>query len=442
MMEQYLGIKADYPDAVLFYRMGDFYEMFNDDAIKAAAILEIALTSRNKNQENPVPMCGVPHKAADTYIARLIDKGCKVAICEQVEDPATARGLVRREVVRVVTPGMILNEALLDRESNNFLLAFSVCDGRAGLACLDISTGTFRSTETDARNGRIPDTLMDEALRIDPSEILLSVACKTDPFFGQVRKAFAHREITYLGKRHFIPATARQVLVETFKTRSLKGFGCDHYTAGLSAAGAVMGYVRETQFHDTDHISSLQPYALNHYLIIDDRSCRNLELLKNIQTQDKKGSLISILDKTATSMGSRTLKQWLRYPLTDPDAINRRLDAVAEAAGNTVLRKRLREHLKSVYDLERLGSKISMGHGSARDMTALKTSLFKLPDLFSDLNRFSSSLYSARGDRKPGAGGSRPHHSGTAHRRCHPGRRPSAAQRGGIDQRGIQQRTG
>lgn len=394
MMDQYLGIKANYPDAVLFYRMGDFYEMFNEDAVKAAAILEIALTSRNKHQDNPIPMCGVPFKAADTYIAKLIEKGCKVAICEQVEEAGAAKGLVRREVVRVITPGMILNESLLDRNANNYLLAFSVCDGRAGLACLDISTGTFRTTETDTPNGRIPDTLLDEALRIDPSEVLLSDAHKKDPFFVQIRKSFAHKEITYIGRRHFIPTTARRTLIEKFKTRSLKGFGCDHFTAGLSAAGAVIGYVKETQFHDTDHIAALSPYALNSYLVIDDRSCRNLELLKNIQTQDKKGTLVSILDKTATSMGSRTLKSWIRYPLKDPETIHLRLNAVEEAAGNSTLRKRLRDHLKSVYDLERLGSKISMGHGSARDLTALKNSLFKLPDLFQDLNRFSSPLYS------------------------------------------------
>ena len=393
-MEQYLRIKESYPDAILFYRMGDFYEMFQTDAIKAAAILEIALTSRNKNKEDAIPMCGVPFRAADTYIAKLIENGCKVAICEQVEDPAEAKGLVRREVVRVITPGMILNESLLDKGSNNFLLALALCDGHAGLACLDISTGTFKVTETRTKNGRIPDLLMDEALRIDPSEVVISVSHKQDPLFNPLRRAFSHRQITYISKGAFSPATAHQTLVEKFKTRSLEGFGCDHLCAGICAAGAIIHYVKETQFHDTDHVSTLRPYVLNSYLIIDDRSCRNLELLKNIQTMDKKGTLLSILDKTSTAMGSRTLKNWIRYPLIDTQEITLRLTAVEEAVAKTPLRKQLRDHLKSVYDLERLGSKISMGHGNARDLVALKTSLLKLPDLFFHLNQFTSPLYS------------------------------------------------
>jgi len=394
MMEQYLRIKDNYPDAILFYRMGDFYEMFQSDAVKASAILEIALTSRDKKKEDAIPMCGVPFRAADTYIAKLIDNGCKVAICEQVEDPAKAKGLVRREVVRVITPGMILNESLLDKGSHNFLLALALCDGHAGLACLDISTGTFKVTETKTKNGRIPELIMDEALRIDPSEVLISMAHKQDPLFTPLRHAFSHRQITYIARNAFLPATARQTLIEKFKTRSLKGFGCNHLCAGICAAGAIVHYVKETQFHDIDHVTALSPYVLNSYLIIDDRSCRNLELLKSIQAMDKKGTLLSILDQTSTAMGSRTLKDWIRYPLKNQKEINLRLTAVEEAMAETPLRKQLRDHLKSVYDLERLGSKISMGHGSARDLVALKTSLLKLPDLFSDLNQFSSPLYS------------------------------------------------
>ena len=394
MMEQYQRIKENYPDAILFYRMGDFYEMFQEDAKKAAGILEIALTSRNKNQDNAVPMCGVPFRAANTYIAKLIENGCKVAICEQMEDPALAKGLVRREVVRVITPGMILNESLLDKGSNNFLMAVAVADGYAGLACLDISTGTFRTAETPTSNGRIPDVLLDEALRIDPSEILISESHKQDTLFKPLRRIFSHRQITCLPRRAFSVSNTRQILIDKFKTRSLEGFGCDDFSAGIAAAGAVIHYVKETQFHDIDHVTTLRPYVLNSYLIIDDRSCRNLELLKNIQTLDKKGTLLSILDKTTTAMGSRTLKNWIRYPLKDREEINFRLTAVEEAAANPALRKQLREHLKSVYDLERLGSKISMGHGNARDLIALKTSLLKLPDLFNDLNRFTSPLYS------------------------------------------------
>jgi len=198
MMEQFLSIKEKYSDSILFYRMGDFYEMFLDDAVKAAAILEITLTSRNKTQDNPIPMCGVPHKAADTYIAKLIENGCKVAVCEQVEDPGLAKGLVKREVVRVITPGMILNEELLDKGSNNFLAAICVSQGFAGLSYLDISTGMFRTTEAPSKNGKIPPALIDEALRIDAKELLLPVSFDKDPFYSHVKRPFAAIQISYL----------------------------------------------------------------------------------------------------------------------------------------------------------------------------------------------------------------------------------------------------
>ncbi len=393
MMEQFLSIKERYSDSILFYRMGDFYEMFLDDAVKAAAILEITLTSRNKTQDNPIPMCGVPYKAADTYIAKLIENGCKVAVCEQVEDPGSAKGLVKREVVRVITPGMILNEELLDKGSNNFLAAICVSQGFAGLSYLDISTGMFRTTEAPAKNGKIPPALIDEALRIDAKELLLPASFDKDPFYSHVKRPFAAIQISYLDGDDFKLASAKKRLTEKFRTRSLQGFGCEDLTAGTAAAGAILAYVQETQLQDTDHILTLENYELNSYLLIDDRSCRNLELLKNIQNGDKKGSLISVLDKTITAMGGRLLKNWIRYPLIHIDGIEQRLDAVAEAKENPGLRQSLRTHLKEVYDLERLGSKISMGHGNARDLTALKTSLYKLPQLFNDLNQLTSPLF-------------------------------------------------
>lgn len=392
MMEQYLSIKERYPDSILFYRMGDFYEMFQTDAIKASAILEIALTSRNKQQDDAIPMCGVPHRAADAYIAKLIQNGCKVAVCEQVEDSADAKGLVRRDVVRVITPGMILNEELLDRNSNNYLLALSVVDTNAGMAWLDISTGIFKTTESKTVNGKISDELLDEVLRVDPSEILLPIHFKTDPAYNYIRKRFEYKSITYLEKLNFKLPDAKQRLMDKFATRSLKGFGCEELTAGISAAGAVISYVQETQLQDTDHITSIQPYSLNSFLAIDDRSCRNLELLKNIENGDKRGSLLSIVDKTVTAMGARLLKNWIRYPLRDKDEIESRLDAVEEALKNKQLRINLRADLKSVYDLERLGSKISMGQGSARDLIFLKNSLLKLPEILNELNKLNSPL--------------------------------------------------
>lgn len=389
-MEQYLSIKSKYHDAILFYRMGDFYEMFNEDAKKAASILEIALTSRNKNDVDPVPMCGVPYRAADNYIARLIENGCKVAVCEQVEDAALAKGLVKREVTRVITPGMILNEHLLDKTSNNFLLAMSKVNEMAGIAYLDISTGTFKTTQVRTQNGRIPFSLVDEALRIDPSEVLLPSSFEKDPGYNSIKRAFEGKQITYLGNMNFNPEEARLNLAQKFKTRSLEGFGCEHLDAGISAAGAIIAYVQETQLQDTEHIFGISGYELDHSLIIDNKSCKNLELLTNIQTGDKKGTLINILDKTVTAMGSRLLKTWVRYPLIDPGKIEERLDCIQEVTDASHVRTDIQSHLKSVYDLERLGGRISMGQGNARDLISLKNSLKKLPDLFDDLKHFSN----------------------------------------------------
>ncbi|MBF0389879.1 MAG: DNA mismatch repair protein MutS [Desulfamplus sp.] len=392
MMEQYFAIKKRYPDSILFYRMGDFYEMFHSDAVKASAILEIALTSRNKQQDDAIPMCGVPYRAADIYISKLIENGCKVAVCEQVEDASEAKGLVRREVVRVITPGMILNENLLDRASNNYILALCLVENDVGMAWLDISTGTFKTTQSKTINGKIGDEILDEVLRVDPSEILLPINFKTDPACNYIRKRLEHKSISYLDKLNFKLPDAKERLMDKLKIRSLKGFGCDELTAGVAAAGAIISYIQETQLQETQHITTIQYYSLNSFLIIDDRSCRNLELLKNIERGDKRGSLINILDKTVTAMGARLLKSWLCYPLKDKYDIESRLDAVEEAFGQKQLRTNLRNALKSVYDLERLGSKISMGQANARDLLFLKNSLLKLPEILDNLNKFNSTL--------------------------------------------------
>ena len=246
-MEQYLSIKEQYKDAILFYRMGDFYEMFLGDAEKAAAILEIALTSRNKNDSSPIPMCGIPFRAADNYIAKLIENGCKVAVCDQVEDAALAKGLVKREVVRVITPGMILNESLLDKKSNNFLLAISKTKETVGLACLDISTGTFKTCQMKKTGNLIPSSLIDEAMKLDPKEILLPASFETDPIYKSLRNAFGSRQITYLENRQFHLEDARERLEKKFKTRSLECFGIQNMAASICAAGAIISYVQNTQ---------------------------------------------------------------------------------------------------------------------------------------------------------------------------------------------------
>ncbi|MBW1841607.1 MAG: DNA mismatch repair protein MutS, partial [Deltaproteobacteria bacterium] len=388
MIKQYLSIKEKYADAILFYRMGDFYEMFFEDAELASRILEITLTARNKKNEFPIPMCGVPFKAAKGYIARLIEHGHKVAICEQVEDPASAKGLVKRDVVRVVTPGMILDDELLDGSADNYVLALAGKNDTAGISYLDISTGTFRVTETEDIH-----SLLDEILRVSPSEVLFPESFKNDPFFTPILKAMSEKSITFLNDSVFEFSSGRERLIEQFNTVSLEGFGCEEMKAGVSAAGALIFYVLETQKQKIRHITGIETYSLGNYLLLDDVSCQNLELLRNIRTGTKQGTLISVLDRTVTSMGGRLLNRWIRYPLLDLREIQSRLDAVEEAKKNADIRERIRESLKSMYDLERLGSKITMGHSNARDLVALRRSLNRLPDIWTSLSYLKSDSF-------------------------------------------------
>ncbi len=402
-MEQYLSIKESYKDSILFYRMGDFYEMFLEDAIKASAILEIALTSRNKNDDTPIPMCGVPFRAADNYIAKLIGNGCKVAVCEQMEDASATKGLVKRQVVRVITPGMILNEELLDKGSNNFLLALSKTGNVAAIAYLDISTGTFKTTQVESKKSKIPPELIDEALKVDAREILLPSNFEKDPAYTHIRQNFRESQITYINKNNFYVEDAKERLLNKFKTRSLEGFGVEHLAASISAAGAILSYVQDTQMQDILHIYQIKPYDLKNFLVIDDRSCKNLEILTNIQTLDKKGTLIHVLDRTITAMGSRLIKNWIRYPLIDKKKIRNRLNCIEEITKASHIHSLIITHLKSVYDLERLGSKISMGQGNARDLIALKSSLKKLPSLFKELSLFKNPILTGQNIKNQGA---------------------------------------
>ena len=391
MIKQYLSIKERYTDAILFYRMGDFYEMFFEDAEVASKALEITLTSRNKKDEFPVPMCGVPYKAAQGYIARLVNRGHKVAICDQVEDPALAKGLVKREVVRVMTPGMILDNELLDEKSDNYVLAVARNDDMFGLSYLDISTGSFRVSES-----RDMDSIVDEALRISPSEVLFPESSKNDRFFLPVLNALSDRAVTYISDSAFEYGKGRQRLIEQFNTLSLEGFGCEHLKAGVRAAGALVYYIRKTQKQKIEHLSAIESYSLSNYLIIDDITFRNLEIIKNIRTGSKQGTLLGIIDQTVTAMGGRLLKRWIRYPLMDVAEISSRQEAVEEAKNSISVRRNIREKLKLVYDLERLGSKIAMGQCNARDLVALKQSLNYLPDIWSLLSNFNAEMLQCR----------------------------------------------
>mgnify|MGYP001098198146 CR=1 FL=1 len=388
MLQQYLSIKEQYPDALLFYRMGDFYEMFFEDAQRASRALEITLTSRNKNDPSPVPMCGVPHRAAQGYIARLLDQGFKVAVCDQVEDPKAAKGLVRREVVRVVTPGMIVEDELLDAKANNFIAA--VCNGNPtiGLACLDISTGSFRLTESaDAA------AVADEIMRLAPRELLIPESLETDAALGFIHDDRFAGAVTRLDDRTFATDASRQRLLDQFQTLSLEGFGCEHMPAGVRAAGALIHYVAETQRQKITHLSGIRTYSLGHFLVVDDQSARNLELTANIRTGGRRGSLLGVVDGTVTAMGGRLMADWMRYPLLNPDRIRSRQDAVADAVVQLQARKEVRRCLKPVSDLERLGGKLAMGYGNARDLTVLKRSIQALSELFGVLADLSHSAY-------------------------------------------------
>jgi len=388
MIKQYLSIKEHYQDAILFYRMGDFYEMFFEDAEIASRVLEITLTSRNKKDNVPVPMCGFPFRAAQGYIARLLENGHKVAICDQVEDPALAKGLVKRDVVQVITPGMILDNELLDEKSNNYILSLSHHKRFFGLSYLDISTGTFRISESEDVTA-----ILDEVQRVSPSEILFPSAVKQNGRFAPIISALNGTPITYLDDHHFDHTKGRERLIDLFKTFNLEGFGCENLPAGIGAAGALVFYVSETQKQTVGHLNKIETYALDNYLVVDSLSCQNLELLKNIRTGSKSGSLLGTIDRTVTAMGGRLLKNWLRYPLVDPETINGRFDAVGAAMENIHITRVIRENLRAVYDLERLGSKISMGQCNARDLTALKRSIFMFPNIRSELEGLGSALF-------------------------------------------------
>lgn len=396
MMAQYLEIKGNYQDAILFYRMGDFFEMFYEDAEKASRVLEIALTSRDKKSANPIPMCGIPAKAADAYVAKLIGAGLKVAICEQVEDPKAAKGLVKREVTRVITPGMILDNTLLDEKSNNFIVSLARTNGKAGIACLDISTGTFRLCESDNLSA-----LFDESLKLAPSEVLFPESLRADKEVAPFIEALSQSSISWLDNREFEYRGAKKRLTDLFNTRSLEGFGCEAMKAGVGAAGAMLSYVSETQLRKIEHIDSLETYNLTDFLVMDDSSQRNLELTANLRDGSRKGTLAGTIDKTVTAMGGRLLKSWVKSPLLDKGAIATRLDAVSEAKDHGSRRELAREALNGVFDLERLASRIAMNQGSARDLYSLKNSLLALPALLEQLSDFSAPLYRFEGELPP-----------------------------------------
>ena len=374
MIKQYLEVKEKYPDALLFYRMGDFYEMFFEDAKIASELLDIALTSRDKSKEDSVPLCGVPYHAASGYIQKLVDHGFKVAICEQMEDASQAKGLVRREVIRVVTPGMVLEDDFLKPKANNFLMAIALGEERFGLATLDASTGDFSAAEVTTAQ-----SLMDEVMRIDPKEIIFPESAKAQGPVRHLMKSFPGALYSPLPRDVFDGDRSRE---------RLKAFNLNLPEGKLQAeqaVGAILFYVQETQKAQPGHLSRLQFYQVHDYLVLDGTTRRNLELFENLQTRGRKGSLLDILDETVTSMGGRMLKRWLSLPLIDLGKIQDRLDRVLELKERDLQRQRLRELLRQVRDLERLSARISLGIANARDLVALRSSMDLLPEIKSIL---------------------------------------------------------
>ena len=380
-----MGIKDEFPDVILFFRMGDFYEMFFDDARIASKILGITLTSRGTFNGEKVPMCGIPHHANKSYIGRLVDSGWKVAICEQTEDPKLSKGIVKREVVRLVTPGSVVDEKALDHKTNLFMAAISGEDGAYGLAHVDLSTGEFRVTEIG-----LFDELLDELGRIDPAELLI-------PENEQLsnRKELADYRLEILESHSFDPLGAEALLKEQLEVKSLVGFGCQDMARGIIAAGALVSYLRDTQKGFPEHIKEIVSYHIGDFMALDESTCAHLELLKTMRRQSVKGSLFHILDKAVTPMGSRLLKKWIFYPLINIEKIRERLAAVACFKDDPLLRGEIRDELKEIYDIGRLNGRIALKRANARDLLALKSSILRLPFIKNALENSTSTLLSA-----------------------------------------------
>ena len=385
MLQQYLEIKEQHQDAILFYRLGDFYEMFFDDAVVASKVLGITLTSRGTKADTgeKIPLCGVPYHAAANYLAKLVKAGHRVAVCEQTEDPKQAKGVVKREVVRVVTPGLATEEQLLDDKSNRFVAAVVRLPAKNtppwGLSLLDLSTGEFWVTERDSLA-----QLIDELQRMAPAELVLDEDAGLDKdkaFADALGAGAANICLTPRPGGAFHPATARDALQEHFRVANLAGFGVEGMTAGIAAAGGLLQYLRETQKTELGHIERLQPIDLARVLMVDESSRRNLELTQTIIGANREGSLLATLDFTKTPMGARFLKHALLFPLREIAAINQRLAAVEQLFLDNPGREGLREILGRVYDLERLNSRVVLGSANGRDLTALKLSLAQLPAL-------------------------------------------------------------
>lgn len=388
MMRQYLEIKSQVPDAILFFRLGDFYEMFLEDAVTASRVLDITLTSRNKGSADEVPLCGIPYHSCQPYINRLVENGFKVAICEQVEDPKQAKGIVRREIVRVVSPGLVIDTDTLQPKENNYLMALaSGGSGRFGVALLDITTGEFRVTEVSSLEG-----VRSELASLQPREVLLVDDSEGEALRRQLALVLADRMVNSVPDWAVEPDRASSLIREFFQSASLEPFGCAKLPGAIRAAGAILHCLGETQRGSLEHIRVLATYHVQDFMVLDDATRRNLELTATIHDGSRKGSLLGVLDRSVTAMGGRKLRQWINQPLVDVPRIVARQQAVVELVTESLLRDDLRADLNGVYDLERLAGKIAMAHANAKDLVALRVSLERLPPLLQRLESLHSPL--------------------------------------------------
>jgi DNA mismatch repair protein MutS len=382
LMRQYLEIKADHEDAILFFRLGDFYEMFMDDAVTASRVLGITLTSRNKGDADAIPLCGIPYHSSQNYIAKLVENGFKVAICEQVEDPKTAKGIVKREVVRIVTPGLVTDTDTLEPKENNYLLALAGPGPEYGMAHLDITTGEFRVTQVEGL-----ERVESELGSLRPREILFGDGTDGERLQKSLAPLLDGIMINRLPEWVLEVDTATQQTCQFFSVANLQAFGCAELPQAVRAAAAVLYYLQRTQKDALCHIRPPATYHTRHHMVLDDATRRNLELTATLQDGRKKGSLLGVLDRTVTAMGGRMLRQWIHYPLVDLQQILDRQEAIAQLVEQSLTRLDLCEALDGVYDLERLNGKIAMASANGKDLAALKQSLQRLPaidDLLAD----------------------------------------------------------
>ena len=374
MMRHYLDTKEQYKDCILFYRLGDFYEMFFDDAVTVSRELELTLTGKDCGQEERAPMCGVPYHAAETYLNRLVAKGYKVAICEQVEDPKLAKGMVKREVVRVVTPGTNLNTQALDETKNNYIMCIVYLADRYGVSLADVSTGEYFLTEVSSAK-----KMEDEIIKFSPAEIICNEPLLMSGTDLDALKDRLGISVFPLDAAYFDDDQCRRALLEHFQVASMEALGLGDYTLGVLAAGALMRYLLDTQKNSLSQMTRLVPYSTGKYMVLDSSTRRNLELTETLREKQKRGSLLWVLDKTKTAMGARMLRTYIEQPLLEKEAIEARLDAIEELNNNAIMREEIREYLNPVYDLERLVSRITYQSANPRDLVAFKSSLSMLP---------------------------------------------------------------